>query len=252
MDTNKRITLHVALCSTQLFQNKEDILSKLEKYSNKFQYTNLCCTNKIPMEAAPTKELMEKWSEEYWPLVWRGNPNNQILNDYTFDFPFIEEIIKKISKLSVEEQEKGNKMPVVSAFVDPLDTTNVIYATDSRHMAGALPLDHSILNGINTVAEKLTLRKSENPSVEDDGYLCLNFDVYTTHEPCSMCAMALIHSRIKRCIFVKEMKNTGALKPDSGDGYCMHSNRLLNSKYEVFQWIGEDYGTSVVNDVECC
>lgn len=242
----------MALCSTNLFPFEQDILPKLEKYNTKFKYSNLKSSDKIPREAAPTKELMQKWSDEYWPLVWRGNPNNQILNDCTFDLALIDEIIKIISKRSCEEQEKGNKMPVVSAFVDPLNTSNVVYSTDSRNSPGALPLDHSILNGINDVAENLTTRKAENPSVEDEGYLCLGFDVYTTHEPCSMCAMALIHSRIKRCIFIKAMNTTGALRPNSGDGYCMHSNRLLNSKYEVFQWIGEDYGVAVVDNSECC
>ena len=38
-------------------------------------------------------------------------------------------------------------------------------------------------------------------SREDDAYLCQDCDVVLTMEPCIMCAMALVHSRVKRVAF---------------------------------------------------
>jgi len=69
-------------------------------------------------------------------------------------------------------------------------------------------------------------------------YLCTGYDVYLSHEPCHMCAMALIHMRTRR-VFYREPSRDGAL------GTCdkIHTLSGLNHRYEVFQgvlWNCED------------
>jgi len=245
-------SLVVVIGSVELFEDKDSVQSILLEHRKQLTYSNLSSRHKIPKESPPTKELMLQWSEEYWPLVWRGNPNDQILNDYTFDMPFIEDILQKIHKLSHEQHENGNGYPIVTAFVDPNDPTNCVYAYDKRAEHGSSPLDHSIRVGINAVSQRLKEKKNVINTDHTDGYLCLDFDVYTTHEPCSMCSMALIHSRIKRCVFIEPMTITGSLKPESGDGYCMHQHKLLNSSYEVFQWVGERFKLPEISQTTCC
>lgn len=60
-------------------------------------------------------------------------------------------------------------------------------------------------------------------------YLCTGYDVYVTHEPCMMCAMAMVHSRVKR-VFYGTKAGNGAL------GSCckLHTVRELNHHYVVF------------------
>lgn len=248
--------LCVLICSLEMARERSDVKSLLEQLGPEFEYSNLENTNRVPKQAAPTKELVLEWSNEYWPLTWYGNPNDQILNDYIFDMDLIKCVLKLISDKSREESEKGNKIPVVTAFVNPNDSQNPIISIDSRIHGYCTLLDHSIMSGIKSVAEREARRRHqvENGEREDTGsvYLCLDFDVYTTHEPCSMCSMALIHSRVKRCIFLQSMTKTGCLKTESGDGYCMHNNRKLNSKYEVFQWIGDEYKTPTLDKNTCC
>lgn len=222
-----------------------------------FPFTNVKDDNKVPKVGPSTKSLMLKWSEDFWPLIWRGNPNDQVLNDYVFDMDLISDVLHKISEHSqaIKSKDEG-RLPVVSAFVNPLDG-KILISVDHRHDDS--PLDHSIMKGIQMVADEEQQRRERaaghcllETDNREDTYLCLNFDVYTTHEPCSMCSMALIHSRVKRCIFVKPMTITGSLRPASGDGYCMHSNKDLNSKYEVFQWVGEELDIPDVQADICC
>lgn len=212
-------------------------------------FEHLSDENEVPRQGAPTKELMLEWSQKYWPMTWCGNPNDQILNGYEFDMGFIKKMLHAVADLAKIEMERGNKTPIVTAFVNPRDKESPVYALDRRTQKGSSPLDHSIMTGIMSVAKT---EKMSEVAHETGAYLCLDYDVYTTHEPCSMCSMALIHSRIKRCIFLRPMEHTGSLKSSSGNGYCMHDNSMLNSKYEVFQWLGDEYETPSVDESICC
>ncbi|CCH62086.1 hypothetical protein TBLA_0G01400 [Henningerozyma blattae CBS 6284] len=263
-----KIVLRIILCSVKMITHESDVITLIRDNSTEDlinRYDNLTCKYLVPMGNPSTKERMLEWSKLYWPLIWRGNPNDQILNDYKFDMIQIKNILKEITKLSQKEKLNGNEFPIITAFVNPNDSKNIIYSMDTRVAENGIPTDHSIMNGIKKVADLEVKRRalmsksdlSNEHQVNDDiknhqTYLCFNFDIYTTHEPCSMCSMALVHSRIKRLIFIKPMVKTGTLKPESGKGFCMHSNKLLNSKYEVFQWLGDEFPIDDIDlEVSC-
>ncbi|XP_020592632.1 probable inactive tRNA-specific adenosine deaminase-like protein 3, partial [Phalaenopsis equestris] len=59
------------------------------------------------------------------------------------------------------------------------------------------------------IAEDVSLECS--PSEVLRPYLCTGFDIYIVWEPCAMCAMALVHQRIRRIFYAFPNSNTGAL-----------------------------------------
>ncbi|KAI4125646.1 MAG: hypothetical protein LQ338_004138 [Usnochroma carphineum] len=98
----------------------------------------------------------------------------------------------------------------------------------------------------------------EGDAVKGGGYLCVDMDIYITHEPCVMCCMAMLHSRFGRVVFVQRMTRTGGLcvEAEAGDnaggvqgggdgvggglGYGLFWRQELNWRFLAWQW--EDEG----------
>lgn len=74
-------------------------------------------------------------------------------------------------------------------------------------------------------------------------YLCTGWDCYVVWEPCVMCAMALVHSRVRRVIYANASADGGAL----GSKMRLHGVRSLNHRYEVYRMMPEgcSSGTAV-------
>ncbi|KAF2428078.1 cytidine deaminase-like protein, partial [Tothia fuscella] len=153
---------------------------------------------------------------------------------------------------------------------------------------GNNPMAHAVMRAIGMVAEKrVGMSKTSAPSVSlaadapvsniadpfvvqpitpvekhyfeltnnlaPNGYLCLDLEIYLTHEPCTMCAMALSHSRFGRVAFAKEMLKTGGLgseKESLGYGlFWTDSNwRMLCWRWESAD--EEGYNTAVHEDTQ--
>ncbi|KAI9878784.1 MAG: tRNA-specific adenosine deaminase subunit tad3 [Pleopsidium flavum] len=103
---------------------------------------------------------------------------------------------------------------------------------------------------------------SQTP-ITPNGYLCVDLEIYITHEPCIMCSMAINHSRFGRVVFGKRMPWTGGLTSEStvalagsvkdigerggsveseegGLGYGLFWRRELNWKLLGWRWVGMD------------
>ncbi|KAG6656242.1 hypothetical protein CIPAW_04G008700 [Carya illinoinensis] len=68
-------------------------------------------------------------------------------------------------------------------------------------------------------------------SVSARPYLCTGYDIYLVWEPCTMCAMALVHQRIRRIFYAFTNPNAGAL----GSVHRLQGEKSLNHHYAVFR-----------------
>ncbi len=84
------------------------------------------------------------------------------------------------------------------------------------------------------------------------GYLCLDLELYVTHEPCVMCSMAILHSRFGKVVFGKRLPHTGGISADldaapgnsetgtQGLGYGLFWRPELNWKLLAWQWVDNE------------
>lgn len=81
-------------------------------------------------------------------------------------------------------------------------------------------------------ARKFFSKKEETDDNKADSspYLCTGYDIYLVREPCIMCAMGLVHARIKRVFYAFENVTLGALNTK----IKLHCVPYLNHRFEVF------------------
>ncbi|KAF2118783.1 hypothetical protein BDV96DRAFT_515610 [Lophiotrema nucula] len=116
----------------------------------------------------------------------------------------------------------------------------------------------------DTPVTDLEKRFHTNTNIPPNGYLCVDLDIYITHEPCVMCSMAILHSRFRRCIFGKRMPLTGGLTADTalqkpkgdavagtglGHGIFWRPSEL-NWKFLAWEWLDTDATTMITNNTD--
>ena len=135
-----------------------------------------------------------------------------------------------------------------------------ISAHDTRKSASH-PLRHSIINLVRAVGELRAASSSSattsaapslsppppltpppHPSTASDSqssearngahYLLTSLTLFTTHEPCIMCSMALLHSRVKEVFYLIPMAKTGGC----GSVTCVPRLEGVNHRYAVHVW----------------
>ena len=113
----------------------------------------------------------------------------------------------------------------------------LVHAFDTRTSTTNC-LAHAAANAIDAVAA-LDLHRARpelSPDAVDPPYVLTGLTVFTSHEPCLMCAMSLLHSRISQLYYVKTAPGSGGC----GSLYKVHEDGGLNHRYEVWEWIDDD------------
>ncbi|KAI5957996.1 TAD3 [Candida theae] len=191
------------------------------------QYENLEVIN-VPRNQANTKETTLKWST-IWPLTWKGNPNHQFLNSVIFD---IEQERQMVNELLNRLEKVNNRQASVTMMAKEVNGTITIQCV-AVNTGECYPSNHSVMRAIDSIAQRES--KQRKQGITERGYLCTDMIVYTTHEPCVMCSMALVHSRILRCTYLKPVSPGGGME----SSYFLGDLDGLNWKFQIWRWLGE-------------
>ncbi|KAG9285885.1 hypothetical protein G9A89_013310 [Geosiphon pyriformis] len=253
-------TLTIILCPTSLitFQDLEALIR-----SNGLDKVLSPRTEKISKYPPYTKAQFEEW-RRLWPLNFRENPKS-VINLNKKDIEKYNGYMNKAIELAAEAKIKGEE-PIGCLIIDPNNDTIFAESHDTR-VETSHPLRHALLNCINHIGDREKSlnaknsedqeyfaplpqkRKVEEIKYEENNfqesnikinkskapasvYLCKGYDVFLTHEPCIMCSMALVHSRISRVFYGKISPNSGGL----GSLYKLHTHTVLNHHFQIVEY----------------
>lgn len=225
--------IDVILCS-QGYLEFDELCSLLSVFCGSNLKSESIRSIRVPKVLPLTKEVAQKWSSTIWPMSWKGNPNHQALLQSDLDLDQERRLVKRLLDI-MSESPKHAYATIVARKETTSDAIEVLHiAIDERDQH---PLNHSIMRAIEMVARQERLQKLADPS-KPGGYLCHDLVVYTSYEPCAMCAMALVHSRIGRLTYIFK-HNRGALESSLFIG----DRRDLNWTFDIWRWVGptEEY-----------
>eukprot|EP01134_Creolimax_fragrantissima_P008017 CFRG8017T1 len=145
------------------------------------------------------------------------------------------EVSRNNSALKIQSQVRGG-CPILGrvrtgcVVVDPATNVVISVAADSDND----PLGHAVLRAVDYVAKEQVRKSGEmTRSIPGEPYLCTGYDVYLTKEPCIMCSMALVHSRVRRVLYGVSDFVMGGL----GGRYSVHLQEGINHHFDVFQGV---------------
>jgi len=143
------------------------------------------------------------------------------------------------------------KLPIVAHVPASLDDKGQLplsFVSRDTRQSSIHPLRHAVLNVIRRIAEYRASTSDANDETADalpskikpdmegprngNHYLLTSLTLFTTHEPCIMCSMALLHSRVKEVFYLIPMERTGGC----GGLACLPKLDGVNHRFGISHW----------------
>ncbi|GFS08844.1 tRNA-specific adenosine deaminase-like protein 3 [Elysia marginata] len=201
---------------------------------------------KVPASPPLTRRQYNE-AIKYWPVNFHEDKEiaSMVSGNYFTEAEHldIEQYMGMALKLANIGKAKG-QIPIGAVIVNPVSKKVIAEAYDLRQ--AGYPLQHAVMVAVDLVAHsqgggmwnfdetfnglKFLEVNSMDSSQSSCEYLCTGYDLYVTQEPCVMCSMALVHSRIGR-VFYGASHPGGAL----GSSYKVHCQQGFNHHFLVFK-----------------
>lgn len=241
----ERVLVAVAMADTL---NEDELRAKLTAFDQRL--------GTLPVEVVDTPRAAAKTAEQlqvrntYWPVLYTPTvPRYSDARGFSgAKLSWVRAGIERVLADALAAKERG-ELPVAvyvasppealypqsDGFIPPTDGLRGA-AVDTRTSCNH-PLRHAVLNAIAAVARLRTAPPFSEitPSRNGADYLLTSMSLFVTHEPCVMCSMALLHSRVREVFFVFPRSRAGGFEGSFG----VHSRRDLNHRFDAWRWTAD-------------
>ncbi|KAB5594086.1 Cytidine and deoxycytidylate deaminase zinc-binding region protein [Ceratobasidium theobromae] len=197
-------------------------------------------TVQVPKRVATSQEQLAR-KNALWPVGY--NPHMQAEEHVWVpeEIEWLRSGMNAAAAASLKAKDAG-EYPIGVHVKPPLGVDGPKITTYDARSTSGHPLRHATQVAIRQIAELRTQEPADTIRVANtmerrngDAYLLTGLTLFVTHEPCIMCSMALLHSRLSRMVFIRSMTRTGGCNKED---VCIPALDGVNHRFEIIRWRG--------------
>ena len=185
-------------------ENENEVLEKLQSAGLEATVFHV----KLPMWC-PRNQQQKDQAHEFWPM------NNIIAQTLAVpeNYEDHKQILSRVyANKSIIIVKPGSDEILAEETCDCLDCEG--------------NFEHKVIKALGKVSQW---------SIQNDSYLCNGLDVYCYTEPCCMCTMAMVHSRVGRLFFIQPNPQYGGIMSQAHINQCPR----INHRFRAFRMLFE-------------